>query len=294
MSQTRTGNFPIGVRIGWSDWQKDPANVARWAKQAGLSHVDYGAIDADKLKAYLALGVGVGSIDLKAWGELGSKDAGKRKAAAQLNIDYVKSIAALGCNAFFMCLMPEDPAAARKDNFAYYVDSLGQLTAGIESTGARIVIEGWPGGAPHYANLACNTSDTRALFKAVPSKAIGINYDPSHLIRMGIDHIKFLDEFVTRVGHVHGKDTALLPESLHEHGNLQNATFDPAPGFGGTSWRYCIPGHGVARWAKILCALNTAGFKGKISIELEDCNFNGTEAGEKLGITNGAKVLETF
>ena len=71
-------------------------------------------------------------------------------------------------------------------------------------------------------------------------------------------------------------------------------TFDPAPGFGGTSWRYTIPGHGVARWAKIMCMLNTAAYKGKISIELEDCNFNGSEAGEKLGTTNGAKVLDTF
>ena len=35
-----------------------------------------------------------------------------------------------------------------------------------------------------------------------------------------------------------------------------------------------------------------AKYKGMVSIELEDANFNGTEAGEKLGILAGARYLE--
>ena len=38
---TRTGNFPIGFRRGWTDWQKkDLKALAGWAKQSGFDTVD--------------------------------------------------------------------------------------------------------------------------------------------------------------------------------------------------------------------------------------------------------------
>ena len=39
------------------------------------------------------------------------------------------------------------------------------------------------------------------------------NFDPSHLIRMGIDPLRFLEEFIDSVYHVHGKDTEILAET---------------------------------------------------------------------------------
>ena len=57
------------------------------------------------------------------------------------------------------------------------------------------------------------------------------------------------------------------------------------------SWRYTIPGQGMARWGEILKALKGLNYKGCVSIELEDANFNGSESGEQLGILQGARFL---
>ena len=100
---------------------------------------------------------------------------------------------------------------------------------------------------------------------------------------MGIDPVRFLEEFVSVSFHVHGKDTEILGENLYEYGTLQTAVAPPSISFGETYWRYTIPGHGCARWGKLLGILANAGYGGRISIELEDMNFNGTEEGEKRG-----------
>jgi sugar phosphate isomerase/epimerase len=154
--------------------------------------------------------------------------------------------------------------------------------------GARIVIEGWPGPVA----LCCTPETYRAFLKEMDSPAAAINYDPSHLLRMGIDPIRFLREFGDRVGHVHGKDTELLSEGLYEFGHEQPPTFARTPAFGGASWRYCIPGHGQVRWGEAFRLLAAAGYRGYVSVELEDGDFNGAETGEKLGLVLARQYLE--
>jgi len=70
---------------------------------------------------------------------------------------------------------------------------------------------------------------------------MGVNYDPSHLIRMGIDPLRFLKEFVGRVYHVHGKDAELFADNLYEYGHEQPPTFAKEMNFGSMAWRYTIP-----------------------------------------------------
>ncbi len=94
------------------------------------------------------------------------------------------------------------------------------------------------------------------------------------------------------VFHVHGKDTEIMDEDLYEHGHLQEATFAPKHAFGGFSWRYTVPGHGRARWGKLLGQLEAAGYDGVVSIELEDEEFNGSEEGERRGLIAGRAFLE--
>lgn len=283
MAQTTTGSFPIGFRRGWSDWQKNLPPLIQWAKANSFETLDVGAIDLAEIKSIVAAGLRVGTVDLKRWPDLASADAGKRKSAAQENIEYVKACAAAGAKNFFVVIIPEDHAKPRKDNFAQAVDGYGQLCQGIASSGAKLSIEGWPGGGPHFSSLACTPADYRAILKEL-GPAAGINFDPSHLIRMGCDPVRFLNEFASRVVHVHGKDTEILEDELYEHGNLQPATFAKGHGFGGHHWRYTLPGHGCARWTKLFSILKAASYKGSVCVELEDENFNGSEAGEKKGL----------
>jgi sugar phosphate isomerase/epimerase len=122
---------------------------------------------------------------------------------------------------------------------------------------------------------------------------MGVNYDPSHLLRMGIDPLRFLREFASRVYHVHGKDTELIEEGLYRYGNFQEPTFGKPHGFGAVNWRYTIPGHGAVRWVEIFRILAEAGYQGAVSIELEDENFCGTTEGEKAGILHARDFLQS-
>ncbi len=287
MLTTRTGSFPIGFRRGWSDWQKDLDGLIAWAKSNNIGVIDLGG-DGDTSAAKLKdAGIIAGSVDLPSWSGLITDDVAKREEAVVKQAAYVEACCAAGANNFFLVMLPSDVSKPRSENFALMVEGLNLLTPHLEKHGGRLVIEGWPGAGA----LCCTPEGYRAVIKEVASSSIGINYDPSHLIRMGIDPIRFLEEFADRVYHVHGKDTEVFSEGVYEFGTEQPATFDKGHGFGSHAWRYTIPGHGQMRWTKAFQILTARGYKGAVSIELEDENFNVSEAGEKQGILLGSNFL---
>ena len=286
--KTRTGGFPIGARRGWSDWQKDLGAVIGWAKENGLEVLDIGRDGDSAGQRVIEAGLRIGSVDLLEWEGMISADKGKRSEAVAKNAAYLQACAALGAVNHFIVMLPENPDLARGENFGSMVESFNQLAPAFEQNQARLIIEGWPGPGA----LCCTPEGYRAFFRECPSLAMGVNFDPSHLIRMGIDPLRFLREFAARVYHVHGKDTELFAENLYEYGHEQPPTFAQEMGFGSMAWRYTIPGHGVVSWGQVFSILKDAGYAGAVSIELEDMNFNGTEAGEKLGIVQGARFLE--
>lgn len=286
MFQTQTGSFPIGVRRGWSDWQKDLSAFTSWAKESGFSVVDLGS-DVSDIAPAVGAGLKIGSVDLLAWNGLLSSDSGKRAEALAKNAEYIPAATAAGAKNFFCVMLPEDPAKPRTENFGYVVEALNGLAPILEQNGGKLVIEGYPGPGA----LCCTPETYRAAFKEAPSNSIGINYDPSHLLRMGIDPIRFLKEFGSRVFHVHGKDAELVADDLYEYGWEQPATFKENPAFGATAWRYTIPGQGNTAWGEVFRILKGIGYNGAVSIELEDRDYNGTEEGEKRGVLAGANFL---
>ena len=280
---TRTGSFPIGFRRGGSPWQRDLSGAIAWAKENGLGAIDLGR-NPDDIAAAEGAGLRVGSVDLLEWQGILAADAGKRQEAVAKNAEY---IARCGAQNYFYVALPEKPEAPRRENFALLVESLNALAPALEKAGGRLAIEGWPGPGA----LCCTPEGYRAAFRECPSMAIGINYDPSHLVRMGIDPIRFLSEFTDRVGHVHGKDTEVLASDLYEYGHEQPATFKQSPDFGAAAWRYTIPGQGLTPWGEVFRILAAGGYKGAVCIELEDRHYNGTEEGEKRAPLPGAHFL---
>ncbi len=285
--QTRTGGYSIGFRMrGWTN-NVPFAEVLAWTKTNGLGGVDIGS-DTDTVgQQVLDAGLWIGTADLRNARALLSANAEKRAAAVAENTAYIKACAALGPITYFVAMVPEDPALPRTENFGYMVESFRALAPVMEANNARLVIEGWPGPGA----LCCTPESYRAFFEAVPSKAMGVNYDPSHLLRMGIDPIRFLKEFVGRVYHVHGKDAEILADNLYEYGTEQPATFGKAKPFGGFAWRYCIPGHGLTPWCEVFNILQAHGYAGRVCIELEDMNFNDGGAEEQAGTLHAARYL---
>jgi sugar phosphate isomerase/epimerase len=285
--KTRTGNFPLGFLRGGGDWQKDLTKLIDWAQENGLEVIDLQKDGDRSAKPIVDAGLQVGAVNLLEWQGMISADKAKRAGAIAQNTDYIRACATCGPLNHLLVMLPENPALPRAENFGYMVESFSALVPVLEEHQARIVIEGWPGPGA----LCCTPEGYRAFFKACPSQTMGINYDPSHLIRMGIDHLRFLREFVDRVYHVHGKDTEILTENLYEYGSELPATFAEQIPYGAFHWRYTIPGHGLTHWGEVFRILKAHNYPGSVAIELEDANFYREEEAEKLGILQGTHFL---
>jgi sugar phosphate isomerase/epimerase len=281
VARTRTGGFPIGFRLT-GPLAAEPADaVARWAAAAGFGCVDLFANQRNDTAAWTGAGLSVGTVDLfgREWGGMLSADAGRRRETVELAKQAIANAAANGVKIHFVVMLAEDVALSRRETFGHMVETYAQLGDVLRTTNTRIAIEGWPGCNAH----CCNPESYRAFLREMNSPHFGINFDPSHLLRMGIDPLRFVREFAPQVVHVHGKDTAIDAEKLYEVGHEQAGVFgDPFP-WGGWVWRYTIPGKGVAPWSELLGVLKDAGYAGFVAIELEDADFNGVVAREQAG-----------
>ncbi|RAP78364.1 sugar phosphate isomerase/epimerase family protein [Paenibacillus montanisoli] len=285
--------FQIGMRIPPIIGRAGIQRTAAWAAEVGLDVLDVPDLTPEIKQACRDAGLGIGSVDVRHTAKLLSRNDAVRAEAAAAMKSQLDAIAELGGKVLFMCLVPEDITLPRKEGFAIWKDSFPEIVRHAEQRGLYIAIEGWPGPAPHYPTLGCTPEMWRAMFEAIPSKHFGLNYDPSHLVRLGIDYLRALDEFGERINHCHGKDTELLPEELYESGTLA-ATFGPKYGFSEGSWRYTIPGHGAVEWGKVAVRLERIGYQGAIGIELEDHRFWGTLEREQQGIVKAAQHLRTY
>ena len=290
-AKTLTGDFLIGYRSGDGSWQKNLDDVLAWAIANRFGTIDVPASRLDEIGKLAAHDVQPGTVDLMVWPgfqNLLSPDKAKRTGAVETARANIEKGAKAGAKIFFTLMLPEDFSLPRAENFKYMIESYAAIATTLDKCGAKLAVEGWPGPGA----LCCTPETYRALFREIPSRAMGVNYDPSHLIRMGIDPIRFLREFVDRVHHVHAKDTEINSDNLYEFGHEQPGTFTPSPAYGAWAWRYTIPGHGITRWPAVLQVLRETNYSGKLSIELEDARFNDGEKSEKLGLVKAREFLE--
>jgi len=294
MLQTRTGGYPIGFRevpVLSTDFPTE----ASFAAEAGFGQIDLTSGAVAKIPRVLDAGLAVGAIDLPNQKALLSPDRATRKEAVDRCSTFMSDCAvAIRARSpespviFLTIMLPEDPARPRSENYGYMLESYGALRDHLIDLDAWIVIEGWPG----PGCVVSTPEGYRSFLRDCQCDRVGINYDPSHLMRMGVDPLRFLKEFCDRVYHVHAKDTEILTENIYEYGNEVPAIFaEPIP-FGGRAWRYAIPGHGQMRWPEALGILERRGYEGRVSIELEDRNFNlGTGDAEREGLEIAARFL---
>lgn len=280
----------IGLRIPGACGKEPLAEFAAWCKEAGFDSMDLGGADKARADAVRAAGMEIGTFDLPGMHALLHPEEAERKKGIETGIAALHAIAEAGGTRTFCVFVPNhNSQQSRRESFENWKTAFPTVAGEAEKVGVRIAMEGWPG--PNNAALGVTPEHWRAMFAAVPSEAFGLNYDPSHLVRIGVDYRRALDEFASRVVHAHGKDTALDAEGAYLYGNL-GPTFDRAVGFGGGDWRYCIPGEGFVDWGYVCGRLHRAGFNdGVIAIELEDFRYNGSLEGEKKGLIRARQNL---
>lgn len=154
---------------------------------------------------------------------------------------------------------PNHPSNRVEDNLRHFRDVYGPLAGYAEERGIRIAFETAGRGGPE-GNLAHSPELWDRMFETVPSEAIGLSFDPSHLVWLHIPNIPgVIRAYGSRIYHVDGKDTEIMPERLARQGIL-----------GSGWWRYRLPGLGELDWRAIFSALRDIGYDDVISIENED------------------------
>jgi sugar phosphate isomerase/epimerase len=286
----------IGMRIPPNIGAEGIESVASWASSISLDVLDVPFYNEEVKTVLEKAGLEVGSIDgVGAVGQtkLLSIDEKSRAEAVDAIKNQITEVSQLGGKVIFMCLVPEDITMSRKEAFDIWKETFPYIVKHAEGQNIYIALEGWPGPAPYYPTLGCTPEMLRAMFHVIPSKHFGINYDPSHLVRLGIDHLRVLTEFGEKVTYCHGKDTEILHDELYECGVIP-ATFGSKYDFSEGSWRYTIPGQGEVDWAKIAVRLEKIGYNGPISIELEDHRYWGSIEDERKGIVKAKEHLEIY
>jgi sugar phosphate isomerase/epimerase len=153
------------------------------------------------------------------------------------------------------------------------------VTIGLENCPMLFSKDEWPGGR----NLATTPELWQRLFDEMPSKHLGLNFDPSHLVWQHIDYVRCVREFGKRIVHFHAKDTRIDGDRLH------------AVGITGLGWHTAkIPGLGDVDWGRLFSALTDAGYHGPVCIEVEDRAFEGSLTDRKRALRQSKRFLEQF
>ena len=95
------------------------------------------------------------------------------------------------------------------------------------------------------------------MFDAVPSDALGLEWEPAHQLIQLIDPIPQLRVWATKIVHLHGKDTSVDWDAVRRRGIYAAKDFAPerTPGFGDTNWR------------DVFSILHENGYEGDVCIE---------------------------
>jgi sugar phosphate isomerase/epimerase len=167
--------------------------------------------------------------------------------------------------------------------FAPLVDRAGER--GVKIVIENCVMEGWhPDGYP--GNLAYSPE----LWEWMFDLGLYLNYDPSHLVWMGIDPVEALRPYVDRVAHAQAKDIELFPERRNRYGWPGKAVVREDPWDVGW-WRYRVPGLGQVDWPRVVDTLYEGGFDGVLSVEHEDPVWGGTEDRVHTGLQVAHRTL---
>jgi len=167
--------------------------------------------------------------------------------------------------------------------FKPLVDRAGEK--GVKLVVENCVMEGWhPDGYP--GNLAYSPE----LWEWMFSLGLYLNFDPSHLVWMGIDPVSALTPYVDRIAHAQAKDIQTFPEKRSRYGWPGIAVHRDDPWNVGW-WRYRVPGLGEVDWRGVVDALYEHGYDGVLSVEHEDPIWGGTEPKIRTGLQIAHRTL---
>jgi sugar phosphate isomerase/epimerase len=279
--------FARAERYGCVELMCWPSGKAE-RKFAGVTHVDVTGltqIQADDINALVA-GYGVSISALGYYPNPLDPDPAVSGAAVAHLKQVILAAEKLGLkttNTF----VGRDWTRTVDENWPRFLKTWKPLLRFAEDHGIRIGIENcpmlfsrdeWPGGK----NLATTPVIWRRMFSDLPSKAFGLNYDPSHFVLQQMDPLSPLREFKDKLFHLHAKDMTVHPERLNEVGIFAFPKQWHTPR---------IPGLGAIDWPHFMARLYEVGYTGPVCVEVEDDTFGHTLAGRQAALKIARNLL---
>ncbi|CAJ1226442.1 sugar phosphate isomerase/epimerase [Lactiplantibacillus xiangfangensis] len=185
------------------------------------------------------------------------------------------------------CFIGKDQTKSLEENFDEFEVLFNELVGFAEQHGVKLMIEncpmpGWQeDGLPGTISYSPELWDE--MFKRVPSKSFGLNFDPSHLHWLHIDYLRALRDYKDRIFHVDAKDVIVDEDRFKYYGifgKKLNREHEEDLGF----WTPVIPGLGDINWSEFYNTLKDIGFDTYFSIEHEDRRFAGNNEEVKKGL----------
>ena len=152
------------------------------------------------------------------------------------------------------------PGRPVPESLADFRRVFGPLARRAEDRGVRLAFENcakrgsWESGD---WNIAHAPRAWDAMFAAVESPVLGLEWEPCHQLASFVDPLPQLRRYAGRIWHVHGKDATVLHDVVREHGIHGGVpfVFHRTPGFGDTNW------------TDLISTLRQSGWRGSIDIE---------------------------
>ncbi len=267
-----------------------PAGKAE-RRYAGVTHLDVAKFTKSEAARVndLVASAGIKISGLGYYPNALSPNAGEAKVAVAHIKKVIRASALLGINQM-NTFIGRDWTKSVEQNWPRFKKTWKPLIKYAEDQGVRIGIENcpmyfsgveWPGGK----NLAHCPAIWRRMFKEIPSKNFGLNYDPSHLIWQHIDYIKPLREFAKRIFHVHAKDMRIDRHKLDEVGIMATPNEFHTPK---------LPGLGEINWGRFISVLGDTGYNGPVCVEVEDRVYEKNLRTRKASLRQSATYLRQF
>lgn len=244
-------------------------------RYAGVSHIDAERVLEDAVYAQHILDYasekGVAISSLAYYPNTMDGDLDKRAAAVEHLKVLIQASAKLGVN-MVTTFIGRDQTKTVEENLELVQQVWPPIVALAEQCGVKIAIENcpmlfgpdqWPGGQ----NLMTTPAIWKKVFDLLPSKNLGLNYDPSHFVWQMIDYIQPIYTFRDKIFHVHYKDIKLYRDRLDQVGIMAYPLEFMSPK---------LPGLGDVDWGRYVSALTDIGYDGPTCIEVEDKAFEGS------------------
>lgn len=138
-----------------------------------------------------------------------------------------------------------------------------KIKIGIENCPMLFTNDEWPGGK----NLATTPAIWEQMWKDIPSKFFGLNYDPSHFVWQHMNYLTPLRDYPNRMHHIHAKDVRIDTHIIDYQGIMSAPNLWHTPK---------LPGMGDVNWGQFFSELTSSGYTGAVCVEVEDRAYEGS------------------